>query len=393
MNLIETYKLSLRALKAHKIRSFLTMLGVIIGVFAVSSLVSLGVGIQNYINQQFDELGSNLIFVVPGTVDFTRDPSESYSKNKLEQKHIDLINVYAADYISNITPNLRIAENVVYKNKNYLASVQGSNYLAPDIYNVELKEGRFFTRAEERAKAKVAIIGPLVAKELFPNQNPIGNKIRIGNGFYEVIGVAKEKGRDFDQQVEVPYTSLIETSGLRFYSAIVIKAKNTEEIELTMRQVELALLRDLKEDDFSIMSQEDILSSIQNILGVLTIGLGAIAGISLLVGGIGIMNIMLVSVTERIKEIGLRKAVGATSFNIALQFLFESVILSVLGGLIGLFFGWLTTVIVSPYFPAQIPFWGVILAFGFSVLVGVVFGTYPAIMASKKDPIEALRYE
>ncbi|KKS18744.1 MAG: Efflux ABC transporter, permease protein [candidate division WWE3 bacterium GW2011_GWC1_41_7] len=183
------------------------------------------------------------------------------------------------------------------------------------------------------------------------------------------------------------------TFDVPFFSSIVAKVRNTENVDLATREIKIALLKDLKEEDFTVLSQSDILSSIQNILQILTIGIGAIAGISLLVGGIGIMNIMLVSVTERIKEIGLRKALGATQLDIAMQFLIESVFLSLGGGLIGLLLGWLGTYASRTFLRTEIPWWAVALAFGFSVLVGVIFGTYPAITAAKKDPVEALRYE
>ena len=176
-------------------------------------------------------------------------------------------------------------------------------------------------------------------------------------------------------------------------SAIAIKAKDATNIELTTKEIKMALLRDLKSDEFTLMTQEDMLSSISSILGILTTALAAIAGISLLVGGIGIMNIMLVSVTERTREIGLRKALGATSFNIGLQFLVESVVISVSGGIVGLLLGWIATLIANNWIRAEVPIWAIILAFGFSLFVGIVFGTYPALKASKKDPIEALRYE
>nr|MBP7927818.1 FtsX-like permease family protein [Patescibacteria group bacterium] len=177
------------------------------------------------------------------------------------------------------------------------------------------------------------------------------------------------------------------------FAGISVKARNADQIPQTISQIKLALLRDLEEDDFSVISTEDVLQSIQSVLQMLTAGIGAIAGISLLVGGIGIMNIMLVSVTERIKEIGLRKALGATPINIALQFLFESIMISVAGGSIGLFLGWGASRIAANFVRTEVPVWTAVLAIGFSVVVGVLFGTYPAIKASKKDPIEALRYE
>lgn len=393
MNIDETFKTALRSLGANKVRTFLTMLGVIIGVYAVTSLVSIGQGIRNYITDQFNAIGSNLVFVMPGKIDFGNDPSGSFTKNKLDEKHVDLINIYAKDYVDSVTPQYSSNETIKYRTKSYSSPITGVNEYADVMFNMVLTEGKYFTKADVRSKKRVVILGSNVKKDLLPNQTAVGKKVKIGNDTYTVIGVLEKKGRDFDEGAIVPYTSLKDTSGLSNFTSIVVKAKDVQSMDVTMKQLEMSLMRDLHEDDFTIMSQEDLLSSIQQILGVLTAGLGAIAGISLLVGGIGIMNIMLVSVTERTKEIGLRKAVGATSTNIASQFLIESVMISVLGGLLGLLFGWLTTLGLQSIVRAEIPTWGIILAFGFSVIVGVAFGTYPAVKASKLDPIEALRYE
>lgn len=393
MKLTETFKISVTALNANKIRTSLTMLGVIIGVSAVVLLISLGRGIQNYITDQFEALGSNLIFVSPGRVSFNRDPSESFSRNKLEEKHIRLIQTQAPNSFEYISPVISVGETVKYKTNNYFASVNALNEDGDKIFNYEVDKGRFFTKSEVRAKAKVVLIGKEVQKELFPNRDPIGQKVKIGKNYYEVIGTYKEKGRNFDEQVVIPYTSAKESFGLSNISNIAMKAGNTDNIDKNMRQIEKALLRDLEEDDFTVLSQKDVLNSIQNILQILTLGLGAIAGISLLVGGIGIMNIMLVSVTERTREIGLRKAVGATPVDIANQFLFESTLLSVGGGIIGIILGWLGSLVARNFLRTEVPWWSVLLAFSFAAIVGIIFGTYPAVKASKKDPIEALRYE
>lgn len=393
MSFAETFRTALKSLLSNKIRSFLTMLGVIIGVFAVISLVALGRGIQNYITGQFEALGSNLIFVTPGKVGVGKDPALALSNNKLSEKHIELIKTYAGDLIADITPSIRVGKNVQYKTKEYFATVVGGDASAKIIFNRKMTAGNFFTEADVRSKRKVAAIGPITVKELFSSSDPIGKRIKIENTYYTVIGVMESKGPDFDDTVSIPYTSAKETFNIEYLSTIIIKAKNPDDIDLLMRRVRIALMRDLKEDEFTVLSQQDILSSIQNILKALTLGIGAIAAISLLVGGIGIMNIMLVSVTERIKEIGLRKALGATPFSIGLQFLMESVMLSVSGGFIGLMLGELSSLIARNFIKTEVPLWSVGLAFGFSVAVGMLFGTYPAYKASKKDPIEALRYE
>lgn len=389
----ETFTSAITALKSNKVRSILTMLGVIIGVFAVVSLVSVGIGIKSFVTEQFEGLGSNLIIVAPGIVDFSDDPAKAFSRNKLEDKHLKLIETYASDYVLAVTPSVRTTYLVTYKNQSYNATVIGTNYTSDQIINYTVDAGRNFSRSEQKADARVVLIGDNVAKELFGSELPLGKKVRMDGISYEVIGTLKQQGRTFDDNILLPYTTLMTNAEIEVFSSMAIKAKDASKIKRTMRAVELALLRDLDDDDFSVLSQTDILESIQSILGTLTLGIGAIAGISLLVGGIGIMNIMLVSVTERVKEIGLRKAVGATPTNIALQFLIEATILSLIGGSIGIFLGWLAAQVIKNFVSTSVPLGTVLLAFGFSAVVGVIFGTYPAIQASKKDPIEALTFE
>jgi len=392
---VDTLKTALAALSSNKVRSALTMLGVIIGVFAVTTLVSIGIGIQNYIKDQFDAIGAGVLFVAPGKVDFSGDPAESFSLNKLDEKHLKLIETYAGSGIRAFSPSIRSGATVKYKSKTYYASIIGASEQGFDIFNLEMQKGRFLTKADIKSKSKVAVIGPLVKKELFGQNNPVGKKIGISGDSYTVVGFTGEKGQEFDDNVYAPYSSIKSTLGIDKFSGISVAVKDTSEegIYKTGKLIEQALLRDLKQDEFSVISPQDILASIQNILKMVTAGLGAIAGISLFVGGIGIMNIMLVSVTERIREIGLRKAVGATSFAIGVQFLIESVLISVSGGIIGLALGWLGSLVVSNFIRTSVPLSSVALALGFSIAVGVVFGTYPAVKASRKDPIEALRYE
>lgn len=390
---IDTYKTAGRALLSNKIRSVLTMLGVIIGVFAVVSLVSLGVGVQNWIKDQFESLGANLIFVVPGSIDLADDPSKNFGNNKLDEKHIELIKVNAGDLVTTPVGSIRSSKTAKYKTKKYLVTVAGAGYEFKNIVNIELDNGRFFTKGEQDSSARFIVIGPLVASELFGTRNPIDQKLKVDDRSYTVIGVAKKKGPDFDDNIYMPYTTYRQYISDENFASIIMNAKDGVSSKDAIQGVKIALMNDLKSDEFSVVSQEDLLSSFQNILNLLTTAIGAIAGISLVVGGIGIMNIMLVSVTERIKEIGLRKALGATPSNIATQFMSEAIMISVGGGMIGLLLGWFVTKAMSNVIRMEIPLWAVALAFGFSVIVGVVFGTYPAIVASKKDPIDALRYE
>ncbi|MEZ6255701.1 MAG: ABC transporter permease [Patescibacteria group bacterium] len=390
----ESFKTALISLSANKTRTFLTLLGVVIGVFAVVSLVAIGKGAQNYITKEFDALGSNLLFVSPGSGDFAGDPALQLTKNPLEEKHIKLIQNYANEHIVAISPYYVIGETAEYKTKNFFAEITGVNVESIKMFNYNVTQGREFTTVEEKNSSKVAIVGPQIQKELFENVNPLDKLIKIGGDSYKVIGVFEEKGDNYDDQIIVPYTSAENTFKLENYSSIIAKVDSTENVKISMKQVELALLRDLDEESFAVLSQEDILNTIQETLGIVTLGISLIAGISLLVGGIGIMNIMLVSVTERIKEIGLRKALGATPVQIGVQFVIEAIILSVVGGLLGLTIGALLIFGASQFYDViEMPISAAVLAVVFSIAVGLIFGTYPAVKASKKDPVEALTFE
>lgn len=394
INLFEVFKTSLIALGSNKVRSALTMLGVIIGVAAVILLISIGRGVQNYITDQFEALGSNLLFVSPGKADFSQDPSTQLARNKLSDKHVDLIERYASDFIIEVTPYITAGVQVEYKNKNFYAAINATDERGGEIFNFEVDRGRMYSANEVNSSAKVVLIGSQVAEKLFGTSSPLDQRIKFDSGeSFQVIGVLKPKGRGFDDAISIPYTTAMDVFDLKNYSSIVAKADPNQNIDRAMRKVKIALLRDLKENEFTVLSQADILSSIQNILGILTAGLGAIAAISLIVGGIGIMNIMLVSVTERTREIGLRKAIGATPLDILSQFLIEAILLSTGGGIIGITLGWLLSLIGRTWIRTEVPFWAVGLAFSFAAFVGIIFGTYPAYTASKKDPIEALRYE
>lgn len=390
---LETFNTSSKALLANKGRSVLTTLGVIIGVFSVIMMISLGQGVQNYITSEFDALGTNLLFVSPGQASIASDPATTLTANELDEKHLELIRTYASEHITASTPYQLVGAGASYKTNSYYSEIIGFSEQGFGMMNYSLTEGKNFTASQVKNKERVAIIGPTIKNELFANQSPMDKRIKIEGDSYTVIGVFEEKGSNYDDQIIVPHTALEESFNLKNYASIVAKVDSQENSAIAAKKLELALLRDLDSEDFTVLSQEDLLSTIQETLSVLTLGLGLIAGISLIVGGIGIMNIMLVSVTERTREIGLRKALGATSSVIALQFLVESIILSIIGGTAGLILGWFGTKIAQQFFQAEIPAYAVIVAFGFSAFVGVVFGTYPAINASKRDAIESLRYE
>ena len=368
------------------------MLGVIIGVFSVVALVAVVQGFQNYITDQFESLGSNLILVTPKMSE-DHDPGRTFLGNKLSLRNIDTINLYLGDKVTAVTPSIRVAKLAGYKTKTYAGTVVGGNFQSFYVYGLETDLGSYYTKVDDSQKANVVFISSDVKKELFGDRNPVGEKIKIENTSFEVLGVAKPKSPTFDDRIFMPDTTLKTVFDIEVLNSIAIKAKEGQDLEELMREVRLALLKDMKADDFSVVTQKDVLSSIEQILGVLSIALASVAGISLLVGGIGIMNIMLVSVTERTQEIGLRKALGATSKKIGQQFLTEAIVISLGGGLVGLFLGYLSTLAVSSFIRATIPWWTIVLAMGFSLFVGVAFGTYPALSASKKDAIESLRFE
>jgi putative ABC transport system permease protein len=389
----EILNTALVALWSNKVRSFLTTLGVIIGVFSVVTLVSLVTGVQNYVTDQFNDIGSNIMYVMPGSGGVGNDPALSFTNNKLSEKHVELIKRDVGKEVIAITPYVATAKTVSYKTKNYYAALSGTNEQSENMFNLKFSEGKFYNAFDVKSKRHVVVLGSDVKEELFKNTKAVGKSIKIDDRTFEIIGVLEKKSQDFDNAVWLPFTTVQQIFDIDIYSYIGLQTKSADNIDYVTKSIEIALLQDLKDDEFTLFSQTDILESVQEILGILQVALGAVAGISLLVGGIGIMNIMLVSVTERTREIGLRKALGATSSNIGLQFIIESIVVSLSGGIVGLFFGWIATLIANNWIRAEITPWSVGLAIGFSIIVGLVFGTYPALDAAKKDPIEALRYE
>lgn len=394
MKFTEIFKVAHHALYANKIRTILTMLGVIIGVSSVILLMSIGRGVQNYITDIFAEMGSNLVFVTPGNrKPGEGDPSAAFGNMKLEEKHVKLLLDNDIGFIDKISGNVQTSLVAKYKTNSFYSDVLGLNEEGESIFNYSIKEGRSFNKSEIRSRARVAVLGSKTKDELFKNQSAIGKRIKISDKTFTVIGEYKEKGKSFDSQIIMPITTAIDTYNIKNYVSISIKIKNENEVDTAMSYFKKILKKDLKEEDFSVISQKEMLNSVQSIMQILTIGLGAIAGISLVVGGIGIMNIMLVSVTERTKEIGLRKALGATSQVVTTQFLLEAVLLSIGGGTAGIIIGVLLSFIPRFWIRTEVTFMSILIAFLFSAVVGIIFGTYPAIQASKKDPIEALRYE
>lgn len=401
MDFLETFRLSTSAIRRNKTRSFLTMLGIIIGVFAVITLVSLGTGLQRYITQQFESIGSNVLYVMPGKLSeenaFANGPP-NFSSSKLKSSYIKAI-TRLGDPISEVTGDIEVPAVVKFRNKQKRATVIGGTPQIMAFASYSLKEGRFFTASEVNASRQVAIIGSEIVAKLYENKEPLGEEIIIAENRFKVIGILESKGAGLmggsqDTVVCIPLSAAQKVFGVNNLHAIMVRFTGKDSADEAKYKVKNLLLKTLKDDDFSVINQGSLLNTISAILGVLTTALGGIAAISLLVGGIGIMNIMLVSVTERTKEIGIRKSVGAQNSDILTQFLMESIFLSLIGGAIGVFLGFLGTQVVSKLLSANaFSWWSVFLALGVSSAVGIIFGVAPAAKAARLDPVEALRYE
>lgn len=397
MNIFETLNLATKAILTNKMRSFLTVLGIVIGVFSVIILIALVTGLQTFITGQISGFGSNLIFVIPGSLNGGRGPGGA-AVNRLQFSDVSNIEK-GIDYDIETSSVITKASSAKFGNKqskNITITGAEQNYLKI-VSGTKIDQGRFINEGESTAGKRVAVIGKTMIDTLFPDTNPIGKKIFIGTLTYEVIGTFEPKGSTFGQDQDnaaiVPSAAVRKQFGIDKPNAIYISTAKTEDIPKVTADVKKLLQKRLSEEDFTVQTQEQALSTISQITGVLTIALGGIAAISLLVGGIGVMNIMLVSVTERTREIGLRKALGAKPADIRNQFLIEALTLSGIGGLLGIILGIIVSLIVNQFFTTEIPLWSVALSFGFSMLVGIVFGVTPAIRASRLDPITALRYE
>ena len=404
MNPLLSIDISYRAIRSNKVRSFLTSLGIIIGVAAVISLVSITGGAKNMIEGQLASLGANSLVVKSGKI--TKSGKTLFSSNlkPLTGNDVEAIgNLEAVKYVSAISST---TANVVSGNRNIFTAVIGTGKDFIFINDWFPKRGTFFNELDVKETALVCVLGKTVKENLFGNQDPIGKSVRIGRYTYRVIGVMSPigptpSGKDQDDIILLPYTSvqkrLLGTKSLNRITIFVNPAYDLEyaksEIEKTLRKQHG--IKDGVENDFSVRTQQTQINTIKNVSRILTVLLGSIASISLVVGGIGIMNIMLVSVGERTREIGIRLAVGAKERNILVQFLIESVLLSLVGGAIGTVLGILISKIASVLtgWPIQISVLSILVAFLFSAMVGIVFGIYPAKKAAALNPIDALRYE
>jgi len=416
VSILESVRLAFRALVANKLRAALTMLGIIIGVGAVITLMSAGEGVSLYIEEQFQGMSSNLLFVMPGSMEEANAGPPGMSAGGVELTNGDveaLRDPIRAPDVAAISPQMFRSTTVATGKRDTVAQVMGVTPDFAEVRNWFPEVGEFIVQEDLNSRARVAILGRTVVEDLFPdNPYPLEQTVKINGIPFRVIGVLEEKGGsqmgDEDSSVLIPLTTAQtrlfpsrSRSGEYRVSVILVKAVSEDRMEAASEQV-AAILREQHdidfsdEDDFSVISQSDILDVFGQITDVLTVFLGAIAGISLLVGGIGIMNIMLVSVTERTREIGLRKAVGARRRDILWQFLMEAVTLSLVGGVVGIGLGSLGAEIVSALiedFRAVVTSQAVLLATTFSVAVGLFFGIYPARRAALLSPIDALRYE
>lgn len=400
----ESFLMAWASLIANKMRSILTMLGIIIGVAAVIALVSIGNGVKQDIQNSISSLGSNLLMVMPGA---PRTPGVRPSAGSMKSLKVsDYEAISKLDGVKAASPMTNGSYVVIYQNKNWTTSVSGVSYNYLDVNNWSMKSGRFLSEKNVQNRERVAVVGKTVVKNLFGDEDPVGAEIRVKNIPFRIIGVLNSKGsgamgNDQDDMVIIPYTTAMErVEGIDYLRMIYVVGKDENGIDRLQSDIENLLrvrhgIKDTNLDDFNIQNMNSIMETMEETTGTLTLFLGAVAAISLVVGGIGIMNIMLVSVTERTREIGVRKALGATYSVIVTQFLIEAVVISLMGGIIGIVLGigsskligmasGMSTVISVPT---------IVMSFAFSMAIGLIFGIYPARKAAKLNPIDALHYE
>lgn len=411
MKIIDTIKLSFSVLLANKVRSFLTSLGIIIGIASVIVIMSVGAGAQSLIINQLNSVGTNLVGVLPGASEEDGPPASVMGIVVTTLKYEDAVAISEQiDYIDAVSSYNSGVGSITYQNNSSDANYYGVMSQYPMVEETEVENGRFFSEEEEKNNSRVAVIGYQVWEELFQGDDPIGKKIKIKKEFFEVIGVMKERGtagfQNQDNIVLVPVSAAQKILlGVRHVNFIRIKVSNSEDIEQVVSEVEF-LLRDRhniasdEANDFTVSNTKDAIEALTAITDALKFFLAAIAAISLLVGGVGVMNIMLAAVNDRIREIGLRKAVGAKESHIMWQFVSETIAITLTGGVIGIIVGSLISTLVA-VIARYLDFdWDLVISFNsilmgliVAIAVGMIFGIYPARRAARLDPITALRYE
>jgi putative ABC transport system permease protein len=390
----EAFRVALGALRANRLRSALTMLGVVIGVAAVVVLVALGSGAKQEVTDQVESLGSNIIIVVPGKFELGSAPTVS----RLTLDDVGLLGRVVGDERA-VAVSVASGENVSNGRRTTFATVNGVNENVPNVFDRPVARGDYITAADVDTRRRVAVLGSTIVRRIFGDVDPLGRQVSIAGVRFRVIGVLTHQGSAFgvdrDTEVHIPVTAAQRLFGVDRIDALAVKAPRAEDVVPLQHKLVAALKDKYTGEEFSAVTQSQILGTIGRILSLLTLVLAAIAAISLLVGGVGVSNIMLVSVRERTREIGLRKALGARQRDVLLQFLIEAVLLCVVGGLIGIGLGVAGSLVVASVtpLPAVISWWSPVLAFTVSALVGIFFGVAPARRAGRLDPVEALRSE
>ena len=392
MRLAEAWRVAVTALRANRLRSLLTMLGVVIGVAAVVVLVAIGTGAKQEVEEQVNGLGANLVIVVPGKLDFGSAPT----KSRLELGDADRIGRATGQEVA---VSLASGETVRFGGREAFATVNGTNSAVSRVFVRPVARGEYLRETDVDTRRRVAVVGPALVDALFAGADPLGRTISVGGVRFRVIGVFESVGSSIggsrDTEVHIPITAAQRLFGTERVDGLAVKAPDLATIDELGERIVADLEDRYPGERFSAVTQEQILGVVGRILSLLTLVLAAIAGISLLVGGVGITNIMLVSVRERTREIGLRKAVGARQRDVLVQFLLEAVLLTTIGGLIGIVIGVGVAEVVGRFspLPTAVAWWSILLAFGVSVTVGVFFGVAPARSAGRLDPVVALRSE
>jgi len=404
--ILQSLKIALESLWANKMRSVLSMLGIVIGVGAVIAIVSVGTGSTQSVTDSITNLGSNMISIYASGGIWKAGQASGSSQDKFSLELAEYMDEFCPS-VKLVLPIKQVGGRLIVGNISINANIVGTNGDYAEVNNYKIDQGRFISSQDEQKRSQVIVLGSDLAEDLFGEGNPIGQKVKVNYDgsiyMFEVVGLMQVKGRtiagQLDDQAYIPLSiAMDKMTNSDYVSTYIAQAVSSEKASYAVSELENFMVKFLDDEDqeqFRIISQDELLETVSNVTGTMSIMLGGIAAISLLVGGIGIMNIMLVSVTERTREIGIRKALGARNKHILSQFLMESLSLSSFGGIIGIGFGWIAAYFLSQYgqWPLVISTISVGLAFGFALFIGIFFGLYPAMKAAKLNPVDALRYE